>query len=50
MEYHVRAAILVLLSYIAYWCVFGTSEEVMRAIKMVYYFLNLVENGRQLHG
>jgi hypothetical protein len=42
MDTAARAGALVLASFVAYYCVRGTPEEIMRAVKAVYYVLNLV--------
>jgi hypothetical protein len=35
---------LMFCSYVAYYCIWGTPGEVLRAIKIVYYILNVNEN------
>jgi len=47
MQY-VRAALIALVSWILYYCWWGTREQVTRAIKIVYYLLQMVDNAIQL--
>lgn len=50
MEPYLRGIAVALLSYMGYYCCTGTSAEITRAIKIVYYILVLGENAIQQHG
>jgi hypothetical protein len=38
-----RAVILAFVAYIGYWAIVGKPAQVLRAIKIVYYLLNVFE-------
>ncbi len=44
-----RVAAVGLVSYILYYCLWGDQAEILRAIKIVYYILNVVENVTTQH-
>ena len=50
MLYYVRAALVTLVSCILYYCFYGTRDQVTRAIKIVYYLLQMTENVIHLFG
>jgi hypothetical protein len=39
-----RYVSIALVSYILYYCINGDMSQILRAIKIVYYLLNVVEN------
>lgn len=45
-----RLLILAAAAYIGYWALAGRSSEVQRAVKIIYYLLNIVEAVKQQHG
>lgn len=45
----VRVVAMGFLSYMGYYFLFGTKQEMIRAIKIVYYLFNLLENITALH-
>ena len=50
MDAVLRYVAIGLISYILYYCIYGDMHHVLRAIKIVYYLLNVVENIGTQHG
>lgn len=50
MDILARPLTVLLVAYVAAYALFGTPEELRRAIKMAYYMINLADVGMAQHG